>query len=555
MSSLGSSEAASPASRRDLFKPSVQNVAGQRRRQQAGIIGKERRDAAVRAKRMRRMSVSSDGDIMDDVETPFCDENSSKVLEESAFHAVQEFKSAISTLGKGAAQRKMEAIRNLRRLLSCNSLPPLDAAIEAGVVPSLVDCLAFGSSDEQLLEAAWCLTNIASGDSYQTRAVMPALPFLIAHLGERSAVHVAEQCAWAIGNVAGEGEDLRETLLAQGALFPLGRLLLSNRSSTARTAAWALSNLIKGPSPAAATELMKLDGLPEAIVRHMKKGDDELAVEVAWVVVYLTALSEMHSEVLIRVGLLAPLVGRLASSDQLSLLTPVLRSIGNFVAGDNAKTDAVLEAGKNIHGGVIGALAHCLMNEHRTLQKEAAWAVSNIAAGSLQHKQMLFCSEVLSPLLHLMATAVFDVRKEVAYALGNLCVTPMVGSVRIPEPILEHLTVLIDRGCLLGFISLVRSPDLEASRLGLQFLELVLRGLPNGQGTKLVEKVDGIAAMEALEYHENVELRNMANELIERYFGEDYGIEEEYGPGVTVVKGADDVSDYPPWRKGGITNS
>jgi hypothetical protein len=62
---------------------------------------------------------------------------------------------------------------------------------------------------------------------------------------EKSSTLVAEQCAWAIGNVAGEGSDLRSTLLAQGALLPLARLMLSNKGSTARTAAWALSNLIK----------------------------------------------------------------------------------------------------------------------------------------------------------------------------------------------------------------------------------------------------------------------------------------------------------------------
>jgi hypothetical protein len=62
---------------------------------------------------------------------------------------------------------------------------------------------------------------------------------------ENSSTLVAEQCAWAIGNVAGEGAELRNTLLAQGALWPLARLMLSNKGSTTRTAAWALSNLIK----------------------------------------------------------------------------------------------------------------------------------------------------------------------------------------------------------------------------------------------------------------------------------------------------------------------
>lgn len=35
----------------------------------------------------------------------------------------------------------------------------------------------------QLLEAAWCLTNIAAGKPEETLALLPAIPLLIAHLG------------------------------------------------------------------------------------------------------------------------------------------------------------------------------------------------------------------------------------------------------------------------------------------------------------------------------------------------------------------------------------
>eukprot|EP01018_Ginkgo_biloba_P022330 Gb_26272 [translate_table: standard] len=84
---------------------------------------------------------------------------------------------------KGALQKKMEVLRSLRRLLSRTAVPPVEVAVHAGVVPVLVECLSFGSLDEQLLEAAWCLTNIATGELEQTRALLPALPLLIAHLG------------------------------------------------------------------------------------------------------------------------------------------------------------------------------------------------------------------------------------------------------------------------------------------------------------------------------------------------------------------------------------
>lgn len=52
-----------------------------------------------------------------------------------------------------------------------------------------------------------------------------------------------------------------------------------------------------------------------------------------------------------------------------------------------------------------------------------------------------------------------------------------------------------------------------------------MRGYPNGEGPKLVEREDGIDAMERFQFHENQEMRNMANTLVDKYFGADYGVE------------------------------
>nr|GMD36671.1 importin subunit alpha-9 [Ipomoea batatas] len=166
-----------------------------------------------------------------------------------------------------------------------------------------------------------------------------------------------------------------------------------------------------------------------------------------------------------------------------------------------------------------------MKSEHRILKKEAAWVLSNLAAGSAEHKKLIHSSDALPVLLHLLSTAPFDIKKEVAYVLGNLCVAPDDGS-GMPKLILEHLVSLVGRGCLSGFVDLVRSVDAEAARLGMQFLELVLRGMPNREGPKLVEKEDGIEALERYQFHENEELRGMANELLDKYYGDEYGLEE-----------------------------
>jgi len=51
--------------------------------------------------------------------------------------------------------------------------------------------------------------------------------------------------------------------------------------------------------------------------------DEELATEVAWVVVYLSALSEKATSLIVRSSVPQLLIGRLLSSENLQLLIPV----------------------------------------------------------------------------------------------------------------------------------------------------------------------------------------------------------------------------------------
>ncbi|XVF23139.1 hypothetical protein REPUB_Repub13aG0012000 [Reevesia pubescens] len=180
------------------------------------------------------------------------------------------------------------------------------------------------------------------------------------------------------------------------------------------------------------------------------------------------------------------------------------------MAGDSHTTSIVLVPGHEIIDGVIKVLVKCLNSEHSC---------------SVEDKQLIYFSEAVPLLIHLLSTALFDIRNEVAYVLGNLCVAPTKGDGKL-NLIHEHLVSFVQRGCLSGFIDLVRSTDIEAARLGLQFMEFVLRGMSNGESLKLVELDDGIDAMERYQFHENEDLRNMTNGLDDKYFRDDYGVDK-----------------------------
>lgn len=146
---------------------------------------------------------------------------------------------------------------------------PTDAVIGMGAIPVLIRLLGEVDIPELRLEAAWCLTNIAGGSDAHTRAVVPAAEHLVAMLDpSAAAAPLAEQAAWALSNIAADSLEFRELLTHNGAVAPLVELLGCKVPEVVATAAWCISNMLKGPSMSAGPWMDA--GILPHLVRHLK---------------------------------------------------------------------------------------------------------------------------------------------------------------------------------------------------------------------------------------------------------------------------------------------
>jgi len=424
----------------------------------------------------------------------------------------------IPALAKGCMSEdpatQIDCTRRLRKLLSIEKNPPIQAVIDIGIVPRLVHFCRANGDATLVFEAAWALTNVASGNSTQTKIVIEqgAIPVFCNLLSSQHA-EVKEQAVWALGNIAGDSYQCRDLVLRHGGLPHLMRLCQTQTAPPSvmllRNITWAMANLCRGkPEP----DFNAIRPVLMVMAMFIRMDDPEVLIDTCWALSYISddpSSGNTKIQSVVDCGVIPRLV-ELLGHRETRVQTPALRCIGNIVTGTDRQTQTTIEH------GVIPRLLGLLSHPKRVVRKEACWSLSNITAGSIEQIEQCISANVLPRMIQVLATDEFNVRKEATWALCNVT----------NHGKNKHIRYLVDNGLLPPLCEMLNCSDPKIIQVAMEGIENTLKvgetdsASNNGVNPfiDILEQCGGVDSLESLQRHDNEQIYEKAVSILQKFF-------------------------------------
>ncbi|CAK7916901.1 importin subunit alpha [[Candida] anglica] len=507
-----------PEYRRTNFKNKgrFQSDELRRRRETHQVDLRKQKREEVLAKRRNFAAAPAGNDSEDEDDLSLGVDSESNNIEENQFYndLQQELPRMMEMIQAPDFDTQLSATVKFRQILSREHNPPINLVIQCGVIPTLVDFMGPNHSEILQLEAAWALTNIASGNSDQTRVVVEsqAVPLFVQLLYSQS-LEVKEQAIWALGNVAGDSSQYRDYVLSCGAMAPVLSLFNSTKMSLIRTATWTLSNLCRGKTPQPDWQLVQ-QAIP-TLAKLIYSIDSETLVDACWAISYLSDGPTEAIQAVVDARIPRRLVELLGHESNL-IQTPALRAIGNIVTGNDVQTQVVINA------GVLNALSPLLNSPKETIRKEACWTISNITAGNADQIQAVIDSNLIPQIIRLLSSGDYKTKKEACWAISNA------SSGALTKP--DQIRYLVNQGCIKPLCDLLSIADPKIIEVTLDALENILRmgdldkesrGASTNENSLFIEEAGGMEKIAECQNSENEKIYQKAYNIISKYFSDE----------------------------------
>ncbi|KAK3707681.1 hypothetical protein RRG08_050496 [Elysia crispata] len=371
--------------------------------------------------------------------------------------------------------QKVEALTALHQCFARDS-KNAETFIKCEGLPLLHSCL-LSTNSSVLHAAAWCSINLTAADSHAVQKALRLSPFLIQFLSGSDST-MQELCAWAIGNLAGDSQSNKETLLGQGVIPHLLNLVSTPHhvmvETRTQSVLHALINLARDTTYKCCRCMLEnsLFSSLKILLKEVPESS-QLCQEIGWLTSCVYSREEIFSEILnanqcgtilhLVVDKLLHLSCLPQDESKEKMMIPYLLCCGNMIG---LSTELALLASDLPM--FLPAMKACLSSSSNAILLDTVWTLSNFCAEPSCRALVVSQSELMSRLLSLCNEA------DIHFELLSEVLSLMEGMVRV-SCVMNRL--LIKQGTLENLSHLLKNSKSTVADKILSIMEILLQDL------------------------------------------------------------------------------
>lgn len=310
-----------------------------------------------------------------------------------------------------------------------------------------------------------------------------------------------------LGNHATDDAHSRDQLIKFGIHDRIVKILSSDRihEGVVKTGIWYIGLCLKH-RPQMDEE--RLISSLEVCFKFLESEDKEVENDAIWGISYG---SETEHNSIIKLFINSNLCPYLICSENMknkNYIVPIIRIFGNLLSDEPEVTDYLLSI------DVISLLTKFLTHKFSSVRKEVLWAISNICAGNLNHLKSILNSGIIKSILFLFKDEEHETVREAIYCISNL----------INGGNLDICMQLVEFGVIPAIMYILRNkkhPDL---------LELALMSvyvfLEHGRSymaeenpfVKVFVEQEGDQVLEHLQFYKNDTIFGLVEKILNNFF-------------------------------------